>query len=299
MTNCALRVCTVGLLGLGFLAFRMGASGPVLAIEPVSTRVAKDTTPREVFRRSCVECHDSDGRGEAARAEFPQIPDFTDRGWQASRSDAELAHSILDGRGKAMPRMRSKLRSVDVGRMVAFVREFTGGTQVVNNEPEPEGPVRAAAPQPLSPWERVPEGRVRAAAPPSAIASPGPPEGTRLFQRFCIRCHGTDGQGSGMRESLPSLPDFTRRAWQEGRSDPQMLVSVLGGKGTGMPSFQNRLSREQARSLVAYIRGFAPVRTGLARNARDDWEARFEQLKREAEEFGRQFHALAEPSRQP
>jgi mono/diheme cytochrome c family protein len=191
--------------------------------------------------------------------------------------------------------MRSKLRSVDAGRMVAFVRGFTGGRQVVADEPVAEGGVRAGAPQPLSPWERAPEGRVRASAQPDARGD----EGLRLFQHFCLRCHGADGRGSGMRESLPSLPDFTRHAWQQDRSDPQMLASVLGGKGTGMPSFGNRLGREQARSLVAYIRGFAPLRTGLARTATDDWEVRFEQLEHELEELRRQFHALSEPPRQP
>jgi mono/diheme cytochrome c family protein len=324
MTVFALRMGTFGLLGVVFLAFRLGASGPALAIEPTGVRAAKDAMPQEVFRHRCVECHDVDGRGESMRAEFPRIPDFTDRGWQASRSDAELGHSILEGRAKAMPRMKNKLGSVDVGRMVAFVRAFAGGKQVVRDEsePEPEGRVTAAAPRPLSPWERVPEGRVRAGAPPNAVASlrervpegrvragapPNAsasdrvPEGMRLFQRLCIRCHGPDGRGSEMRESLPSLPDFTRPAWQEGRSDPQILASVLGGKGTGMPSFGNRLGPEQARHLAAYIRALAPVpvRTDQAATATDDFEARFAQLKHEIEELGRQFHALSEAPRSP
>jgi cytochrome c oxidase cbb3-type subunit 3 len=283
MTVRALRLWTVGLLGVGFLAFRPAASEPALAIEPTRAGVAKDATPQEVFRRRCVECHDNDGRGESMRAEFPRIPDFTDRPWQTSRSDAELAHSILEGRAKAMPRMKNKLGSVDVSRMVAFVRAFTGGKQVVADEPEPDGQERASAPA--------------GASAEKEIAT----QGMRLFARLCTRCHGPDGRGSDMRESLPSIPDFTHRAWQEGRSDPQILASVLGGKGTGMPSFRNRLDPEQARNLLAFIRALAPVGTGSAATATatDDFEARFEQLRHEVEDLARQFHALSEPPRQP
>jgi cytochrome c oxidase cbb3-type subunit 3 len=281
MTVRALRLWTVGLLGVGLLAFRPAASEPALAIEPTGASAVKDRTPQDVFRHRCVECHDDDGRGESMRADFPRIPDFTDRRWQALRSDAELAQSILEGRAKAMPRMKNKLGSVDVSRIVAFVRAFTGGKQVVPDEPEAEGRVRASA---------LPDANAERAT-----------EGLRLFERLCTRCHGPDGRGSDMRESLPSIPDFTHRAWQERRSDPQILASVLGGKGTGMPSFRNRLAPEHARNLVAYIRALGPVRTGSAvtTTATNDFEARFEQLKREVEDLARQFHALSEPPRQP
>jgi mono/diheme cytochrome c family protein len=194
--------------------------------------------------------------------------------------------------------MKSKLGSVDVGRMVAFVRAFAGGKQVVAEEPEP----------PLSPSETMPDRGVRAGSPPGAgapIPSPATAEDPRLregrglFQRFCIRCHGADGKGSGIRDTLPSIPDFTRHDWQAGRSDPQLLASVHGGKGTAMPAFGNTLGREQVRAVVAYIRGFGPDRLGVARTGTDDFEVRFEQLRQEIEELRRQFHALSDPPRSP
>src|SRR5262249_37632960 len=72
--------------------------------------------PIDVFRASCLECHDSDGRGAAGRDLLPEIPDFTDVRWQASRSDDALSRSILRGKGKSMPRMKDKLGTVDVTR---------------------------------------------------------------------------------------------------------------------------------------------------------------------------------------
>jgi mono/diheme cytochrome c family protein len=252
-----LRVLRAGIAGVGLLiAFEGG-------------RAASGATPLEVFRKSCLECHDTDGKGEATRAEYPTIPDFTDRRWHASRSDAELSRSILEGRGKSMPRMKSKLGSVDVQRMVAFVRGFAGGTQVVSDTPD-----APALPDPVA-------------------------RGKTLFQRSCVRCHGADGRGTAMRETAPSLPDFTGRAWQAGRTDPQLRASILGGKGTGMPAFQSRLGRDQVRELVAYVRALGPSPTAVANTAADDFADRFQQLEREVEALARQFHALSAPPRQP
>src|SRR6266446_1851772 len=88
------------------------------------------TTPVEVFRAVCLKCHDNDGRGEVGRELFPKVPDFTDLKWQASRSDATLVHSILEGKGKTMRPMKDKLGTVDARQMVAFIRAFRGGKQV-------------------------------------------------------------------------------------------------------------------------------------------------------------------------
>jgi len=246
-------------------------------------------SPIQVYRASCLECHDSDGRGGIVRDDLPAIPDFTDAKWHASRSDAELSHSILEGKGKSMPRMKKKLGSVDVKQMVLFVRRFQGGKQVVDDEPEPP-----AAP------EQSTAGTTSTVVRSQPLEhSPATPkdqnqrEGSRLFQRFCARCHGPDGRGTGMRENLPMIPDFTRTAWQEGRSDPQLVVSVLDGKGARMPSFGGKVAREQARELVAFIRTFAPSRARPESAATDDFEAQFGQLILEFENLRRQSRALS------
>ena len=45
----------------------------------------------------------ADGTGNKARGRLPEIPNFTDAGWQARRDDAQLMASILDGKGDEMP----------------------------------------------------------------------------------------------------------------------------------------------------------------------------------------------------
>jgi mono/diheme cytochrome c family protein len=220
---------------------------------------------------------------------YPNIPDFTDASWHTSRTDTELSRSILQGKGKSMPRMKEKLGSVDVKQIIAFVRAFREGKQVVNDEPD-----AADAPeQPPGDTTRS-AGRLRSVELPSTIPIKGHDrEASRLFQRFCAMCHGPDGTGMGSREHLPMLPDFTRPAWHEGRSDHRLVVSVLDGKGTRMPSFAGKLGREQVRDLVAYIRRFAPSSAQPARTGADDFEARFQQLTDEFKDLGRQIRALS------
>jgi mono/diheme cytochrome c family protein len=222
----------------------------------------------QVYRSACLQCHDSDGRGEVVRNVMREVPDFTDPKWHASRSDAQLSHSILEGKGKSMRPMKNKLGRVDVTQMVSFVRAFNGGKQTVDDEPEaPEQP--AAAAEPLA----------------RAHQEPNNAERNKLFRKSCTMCHGVDGKGSDMRDSLPAIPNFSRGEWQKGRSDPQLVLSILNGKGTGMPPFRGKLTREQARDLVALIREFDPSGVGVkrARGGSNDFEIRFKRLDEEFE----------------
>jgi mono/diheme cytochrome c family protein len=257
------------------------SSPPAPAVHPAAL---------QVYRTSCVECHDLDGRGEAARESLPNIPDFTNGKWHTSRSDAHLSGSILEGKGKSMPRMKKKLGSVDVNHMVALVRGFRDGKLKIEDEPD-------APPPAEKPGETA---KAAGSAPRSSLAAASSKDksveqGRRVFQKSCALCHGRDGKGATARESLPAIPDFTVRGWQQRRNSGQLLVSILDGKGTGMPAFRDKIPREQARELVAYVRTFAPGATAEAASANDQFESRFNTLAREFDELARQIRALSAP----
>jgi mono/diheme cytochrome c family protein len=248
-------------------------------------------SPVQVYKTLCLDCHDSDGRGEIGRESFPKVPDFTDAAWHSSRDDAQLSKSILDGK-KSMPRMRGKLGSVDVKQMVAFVRAFQGGKQVVDDEPaEPDRPGQP------SPAANSGTASPRPADPASSHRmDTSAREGARAFQRFCVKCHASDGTGGGMRQSLPTIPDFTVHSWQAARNDPQLIVSVLDGKGAGMPAFRDKLSRDQVRDLIALVRAFDPLQTRSAATSPDEFEARFRELEREFDGLSQKIRALSSSS---
>jgi mono/diheme cytochrome c family protein len=246
------------------------------------------TSALGVFRAACLRCHDADGRGESSRDLTPTIPDFTDSRWQRSRRDHDLSRSILEGKGKAMPRMKRKLGPLDVSMMVAFVRAFEGGNQLVPEEAQPTAPA-GNSPAPASGEQPRTLGSTYES---SQLRSAG-----AQFQRFCARCHGGDGRGTAMRESLASIPDFTFSAWQASRDDHQLAASVLAGKGTAMPGFHGKLGREQIRELIAFVRQFNPNAGPVANSAPDGFEQRYQQLLMEFEEVSRQIRALDVPPR--
>ena len=228
----------------------------------------------EVYRAACLECHDHDGGGGVARDLFPKVPDFRDPAWQSSRSDGDLTRSILEGKGKSMPRMKSKLGSVEPLQMVAFIRAFRGGKQVVEDEPEPAG-VSLEAPV---------ESKLRSRRFPAMAEGvvPGRAAAEKDFRRFCAQCHEHSGQGAAMRANLPAIPDFTRREWQTSRTDARLRISILEGKGKDMPSFRGKIEPDRARVLVDYVRTLGPPR---AKEMPSGWQGFDEELQKLEREF--------------
>src|SRR6202521_3269848 len=84
-------------------------------------------------------------------------------------------------------------------------------------------------------------------------ANPGPDSaaGSATFRTRCAMCHGQDGSGSEVGESM-NVPDL-RSAVVQKLPDAQLAQIIADGKG-GMPSFKNSLSEDQVHSLVAHVR---------------------------------------------
>jgi mono/diheme cytochrome c family protein/uncharacterized membrane protein len=84
---------------------------------------------RQLFRRYCSKCHGGDGTGRRASDRLADIPDFSDPGWQARRSDSELLASILDGQGGSMPAFRGKINEDQANALLSLVRAFGSGQE--------------------------------------------------------------------------------------------------------------------------------------------------------------------------
>lgn len=110
-------------------------------------------------------------------------------------------------------------------------------------------------------WDKLLDiDKLRQAAGPIAGSPSGNPTG--LFRRYCVRCHGYAGDGSGpMAPFLDPYPHDFRRGIFKFKSTPSTIpptrkdlqaVIDRGIPGTGMPTFK-QLSPEQRDALVQYV----------------------------------------------
>lgn len=272
--------------------------------------LAKDShmSQLQIYRAYCLACHDADGRGGTVRKAMPAIADFTDTKWQDSRTDADLRHSILEGKGQLMLPMKDKVSAAEAEQLVAYIRGFKSGKEVVALEPQelplppsPTVPVVVATPAPAPAPVPAPGAAptIAAAPPPSSAARADEAArlrvATGLFRQYCVSCHGVDGQGAAIRAGMPTIPYFSDRTWQQSQTDAQLQVGILEGKGTFMPAFRGRLNDDQARDLVAYVRAFGPPLPKDARAPATDFEKRYDQLQLQWDELERQLQKLGPP----
>jgi cytochrome c len=127
-----------------------------------------------------------------------------------------------------------------------------------------------------------------------------------LYNQNCQRCHDKDGSGAKSKDSLRGIPDFRRVSWHEKRSDSELVISILDGKGKNMPSFGDRLSKSQARELVAFLRAFnateqqeklSPIMP--TKNSPTEFDVRFRELQEQMKELQRQFNELSSSPKKP
>ncbi len=90
-------------------------------------RESRGDNPRpasQTYRRYCVSCHGSDGKGKTSKGRFSHARDLTDAEWQDNVSDERIFNSIMNGRNIRgnMPAFADKLKENDVNSLIGFVR---------------------------------------------------------------------------------------------------------------------------------------------------------------------------------
>jgi mono/diheme cytochrome c family protein len=76
------------------------------------------------FNTLCIACHGPDGRGmAAARALAPLLPDFTSHDWHTTRSNSQLATTIMEGKA-LMPAWNTQLTADRARDLALYVRSF-------------------------------------------------------------------------------------------------------------------------------------------------------------------------------
>jgi mono/diheme cytochrome c family protein len=93
-----------------------------------------------------------------------------------------------------------------------------------------------------------------AALPPAAAAAGDP--AAALYKEKCVGCHGADGSGNTPIGKALKAGDLRSPAIQA-KTDAQLAESFTKGKGKMPPQ---KVSREDANSLVAFIRALAKAK---------------------------------------
>jgi mono/diheme cytochrome c family protein len=119
-----------------------------------------------IYNRYCICCHGIDGRGVW---DIPDVPDFTNTVWQASRPDPYRTRVILEGRGAVMPAFRGTLTLEEACAMARYLHTFVPGTEVSRPVLSP-----ASAPAPAVPTSAAGQPASRPAPPRPATAPPAP-----------------------------------------------------------------------------------------------------------------------------
>lgn len=71
--------------------------------------------------------------------------------------------------------------------------------------------------------------------------------GKRLFQTYCIQCHGSDARGA------KGFPNLTDNDWLYGGSPEQILQTLNAGRQGQMPAFGAAFGEEKVKDVANYV----------------------------------------------
>lgn len=91
----------------------------------------------------------------------------------------------------------------------------------------------------------------------AASTAPNPLElGQTIYRQHCAACHGPEGRGDGKEAlSLSPRPGNLISAQTSAKSDQDLLKIIANGRPrTAMAGWKDRLSDDEQRAVLAYIR---------------------------------------------
>ncbi|MBT3196914.1 MAG: c-type cytochrome [Gammaproteobacteria bacterium] len=185
---------------------------------------------RGLYVSYCQLCHGLRGKGDGPLAKAMKITPADLTTTVRSRSDTILT-KIITGEGRqtitgrdrhnllsdAMPEWKDLFSPSQIRSLIAYLR-FLGNTK---------------------------------------YALMGDPKvGMEIYQAYCQVCHGVEGEGDGiMTQLMGMMPmDHTNPNETNRLTNPELVTSILDGKGRFMPAWRGILSQGEVEALVSYIR---------------------------------------------
>jgi mono/diheme cytochrome c family protein len=82
------------------------------------------------------------------------------------------------------------------------------------------------------------------------------PRGKKLYEKYCLACHGPLGRGDGAVRFDPPVADLTSSEVLT-KPDSRLLQSIHEGRpNTAMDTWKRVMSEEATRDVLAYILTF-------------------------------------------
>lgn len=89
-----------------------------------------------------------------------------------------------------------------------------------------------------------------------AAGEPDIPRGKKVYEKYCLACHGSQGRGDGATQFDPPVADLTSSEVLM-KPDSRLLRSIHEGRvNTAMDAWKSTLSDEAIRDVLAYILTF-------------------------------------------
>ena len=174
-------------------------------------------TGRQLFGDNCAACHGRDGKGGS------NYPDLTDNDWLWGGGPELIEQTMRVGINTAHPDSR-------IGQMPAFGRDEMLDRNQVRN-------VAAYVYSLTNPDYSTPENLDRINA------------GREVFVTTCVACHGENAQGN----RDVGAPNLTDAYWIYGGSLDTIIASVHAGRQGHMPTWDERLTGAEIRTLALYV----------------------------------------------
>lgn len=174
-------------------------------------------TGRQLFGDNCAACHGRDGKGRV------NYPDLTDDDWLWGGGPELIEQTLRVGINATHPDSR-------IGQMPAFGKDQMLEGQQVRD-------VAAYVYSLTNPGYSTEQNIAVVEA------------GREVFATTCVACHGDKGEGN--REF--GAPNLTDAYWVYGGTMDTIIASVHGGRQGHMPTWDERLTTAEIRTLSLYV----------------------------------------------
>lgn len=228
-------LCAIG-LGIFFLypalGFDNGRTGYSAAREVKSEQVALQEQIRPVFARYREMAFEDVARDPTAREIGQRLflnncaqchgsdargaasfPNLTDGDWLWGGAPEQIIQTITEGRHGMMPAWGAQIKPAEASDIAQYVRSLSGLAH--------------------DPLRVVP--------------------GKRLFETYCVACHGADAKGN----TALGAPNLTDNVWLHGSSEAAIVQTILNGRENIMPAQKAVLTEDQIRVLAAWVWGLS------------------------------------------